>query len=101
MNRRMTDFQAGLIGASIIVGSLTIAGVLKPQLESYPNSLQALCETHMLAAVAVQENGIHCPGEATFGHSEGSLALCGMARGRTPEQIARLPQCQGVFRANP
>lgn len=82
-----------LAGCAIIVCGILIAAGVNRAAEAYSMSLAARCDAQILAASLVELHGIHCPGAADFGHSEATIALCGMARGRTPEQVARLPQC--------
>lgn len=88
--------RAAIIGGAIIAASLILAAVAKPAVEGYPTGLAAQCQTQLIAAALVEELALHCPGAADYGHTEGSIALCALARGRSPEQVARLPQCRGI-----
>lgn len=86
--------EAAMVGALLILAAAGVTMAIARAGESQTMSLRAQCDAMTLAAVMVQENGIHCPGAADFGHDEGTLAVCRMARGRTPEQVAALPQCR-------
>jgi hypothetical protein len=85
-----------IAGAALIAAALGAAAVIKPAAEAYGMGITSQCRDQLLAAAAVELHGIHCPGAADYGHSEASIALCAMAGGRTPEQVARLPICEGA-----
>ena len=88
--------RAGIIGGAIITASLILASVAKPMVEAYSMEIADQCRDQIIAAAQVQLHGLQCPGAADYGHSEASIALCGLAGGRTPRQVARLPICAGV-----
>jgi len=86
----------GGIGFALIACGLALAAVIKPAAEAYRMGVDAQCRDQIMAAAQVQLHGLQCPGAADYGHSEASIALCGLAGGRTPRQVARLPICAGV-----
>lgn len=85
-----------IAGAALIAAALGAAAVIKPTAEAYGMGITSQCRDQLLAAAAVELHGLHCPGAADYGHSEASITLCAMAGGRTPEQVARLPICEGA-----
>jgi hypothetical protein len=88
--------EAMIAGGILIAVGLAWSAVMKPATEAYAMGIDAQCRDQMIAAALVEELALHCPGAADYGHTEGSIALCGIAGGRTPEQVARLPQCKDV-----
>ena len=86
----------GGIGFALIACGLAISAVIKPAAEAYSMEIADQCRDQIIAASLVQLHGLQCPGAADYGHSEASIALCGLAGGRTPRQVARLPICAGV-----
>ena len=88
--------EAAMVGALLILAAAGVTMAVGRAGESQMMSLRAQCDAMTLAAADIERHGIQCPGPADFGHSAGELAVCRMARGRTPEQIAALPQCREV-----
>jgi hypothetical protein len=85
-----------IAGSALIAATLGAAAAIKPAAEAYGMGIDSQCRDQIIAASLVELHGIHCPGAADYGHSEASIALCGLAGGRTPERIARLTICEGA-----
>lgn len=86
--------EVALVGCLLLLAAAGITMAIARAGESQTASMRAQCDAMLLASALVQSDRLYCPGAADFGHDESTLALCRLSRGRTPEQVAQLPQCR-------
>ena len=88
----MTRTDLALAGAGIITAGILLAAAANRSAEAYSMAMQSQCTATVTAAAVIRLAGADC--DPASGHADEVVELCRITHGRTPTQVARLPQCR-------